>query len=344
MCSCDSRSRLVCAMVLHPRSTIRPPKSAFTLVELLVVITIIGILISLLLPAVQAAREAARRVQCQNHLKQLALGCLHHESAQGFLPTGGWAWTWQGDPDRGFDRRQPGGWIYNVLPYIEQQALHDMGQGMNASDKKTALAKVAQTPLDSLYCSARRPAVLYPTTWTPSNVDVVDSCARTDYAGNGGSSMEYGWDPGDLSAVDAPGFNGWPATSDRTNPWYADGIFYAASMVRLAQITDGTSNTYLLGEKYLSPDNYYNGQDPADNNSYCDGNDVDFIRFGLGYSPSQDRPGNGDWKGFGSAHPGAVNMVLCDGAIHSVSYTIDPSVHADLCSRNEGHVLDASKF
>ena len=98
----------------------------FTLVELLVVIVVIGILVGLMMPAVNSAREAGRRATCSNNLKQLAAACQLHEAKQGFLPTGGWAGkmpttttVFAGDLDRGFDQKQPGGWHYNILPFIE---------------------------------------------------------------------------------------------------------------------------------------------------------------------------------------------------------------------------------
>src|ERR1700731_3723614 len=92
----------------------RIARRGFTLVELLVVITIIGILISLLMPAVQAAREAARKNTCANNLRSFGQAAATHENSNNFFPTGGWGTSWIGDPDRGFTMKQPGGWIYNL--------------------------------------------------------------------------------------------------------------------------------------------------------------------------------------------------------------------------------------
>ena len=95
----------------------------FTLVELLVVISIIGILMSLLLPAINSVREQARQTQCRSHIRQLALACLAHEGTNTTLPAGGWGWGWAGDPDFGVGQSQCGGWIYTILPQLGQTNL-----------------------------------------------------------------------------------------------------------------------------------------------------------------------------------------------------------------------------
>ncbi len=336
--------------VCHCRLAILRRKShGFTLVELLVVITIIGILIALLLPAVQAAREAARKVQCGNHLKQLALGCLGHEQAQGFLPTAGWAWWWTGDPDRGFDRRQPGGWCYNLLPYIEQPALHEIGAGLSPANKKAALVSVAQTPLAVLYCPSRRDAILYPNTQAMCNVNPVSDASRTDYAANGGTAGPTWWNApwpssGDPSFADVPGF-AWPSTATST------GILYPTSTVRMQDITDGASNTYLIGEKYLSADHYHDGYEGTDNNMAYEGYDWDDVRWSIWdslaktySSPLPDTPGYSDYINFGSAHAVSFNISLCDGSVRAVNYSIDATVHGHLCDRGDGVPIDASKL
>ena len=105
-------------------------RRGFTLVELLVVITIIGMLIGLLLPAVQSAIEAGRAATCRNNLKQIGHGhAAAHEADHGTFPAGGWGWGWVGDADLGSGFGQPGGWIYNILSYMELQSLHDLGLG-----------------------------------------------------------------------------------------------------------------------------------------------------------------------------------------------------------------------
>ena len=123
----------------------------------------------------------------------------------------------------------------------------------------------------------------------------------------------------------------------------------------MAAITDGLSNTYLLGEKFLDPDNYFSGNDPGDNENAFTGLNWDLTRSatdpnGGGYAdipPAQDSPAsdvnNIQW-GFGSAHPGQCSMTFCDGSIHSISYGIDPETHRRLCNRADGLPVDPTKY
>ena len=162
----------------------------FTLVEMLVVIAIIGILIGMLLPAVQAARESGRRLQCVNNLKQISLAILNHENATKHFPTGGWGRMWVGDPDRGNVDNQPGGWAYNILPFMEQGIMHNLGAGMTPPDKSAAAAKMIAVPMPEFICTTRRTAELFPyhLGLNPQtyNADWANSAARTDYAINRG--------------------------------------------------------------------------------------------------------------------------------------------------------------
>jgi prepilin-type N-terminal cleavage/methylation domain-containing protein/prepilin-type processing-associated H-X9-DG protein len=340
----------------------------FTLVELLVVITIIAILIALLLPAVQAAREAARRAQCGNNVKQLALGCLNHESATGRYPTNGWGWAWTGDADRGNDWRQPGGWLYNILPHIDQQPLHDMGLGLGDSlalAKREANAQRAAVALSAFYCPTRRPPIVYPyIDWEQANAeyDLMHNVGHSDYAGNGG---DYYTDPdsptgaawssiytcgGPKTPAEVEDSSGEMTVNARKTfgnvAKYATGIFFCGSEVKAADVTDGASNTYLIGEKYACPDAYFNSMDGADNGLALQGENADISRW-TAWNPSsilaplQDTPGAYSYA-FGSAHSDGCNMALCDGAVKMISYMIDLEVHRRLGNRKDGLPIDAS--
>jgi prepilin-type N-terminal cleavage/methylation domain-containing protein/prepilin-type processing-associated H-X9-DG protein len=311
-------------MTRHSRIHARDRKSGFTLVELLVVITIIGILIALLLPAVQAAREAARKMECSNHLKQIGLACLNHENAHGFLPTGGLDALHVGDPTLGFDERQPGGWLYNILPYMEMAALHDLG----ADGNQAGMVECVSTPLTAYHCPSRRAAIAYPSWATTigypfANLPTQPTvCGRNDYAGAGGDYPASGSDD-------------------------SGGIFYVHSKTTMASITDGSSNTYLAGEKYLTPDSYADGHDPSDDQSWDQGWDADTVRWTTSsavYWPWQDQAGFQRSFSFGSVHSSGFNMAFCDGSTQSLSYSIDPEVHHRLGTRNDGKLIDGGKF
>ena len=253
------------------------PHRGFTLVELLVVITIIGILVSLLLPAVQSAREQGRMTECRNHVRQLALGMLAHETAMSYLPTGGWGFAWTGDPDCGTGMRQPGGWCYCILPYIDQAALRrSAGLPSGSNAKQTALQTLITTPLIFLHCPDRRPPALYPNEGQPqANVVNPPNVVKTDYAANGGDNQYV-----DATQVSQPG----TYTQGNTPSYWATqhpqntGVNVQHCELKMAAITDGLSNTCLIGEKNLDPDLYLTSASGGDNENAFTGLNWDCIR------------------------------------------------------------------
>jgi prepilin-type N-terminal cleavage/methylation domain-containing protein len=335
------------------------PSDGFTLVELLVVITIIAILIALLLPAVQMAREAARRAHCGNNLKQLSFACLEHEHYQGFYPTGGWGFFWAPDPNRGFDGRQPGGWCYNILPYIEQESLHDRGLGGSNAEVSAANVQRIATPLSVFACPSRRPALVLPGGCCPwQNCSGWIGHCSTCYAANSGECNMYLITsvstyslPTSYAQGDSPSF--W--TTGVNAEWGRfNGVCITHSTVKMADITDGTSNTILLGEKMVNPDNYLDGLDGGDDWSFMDGCQDDICR-GCGAAedgptyfirtPKQDTPGYaGTTVYFGSAHSSSLNMSLCDGSVRAITYTIEPEMFRRLCNRKDDLMIDPNSF
>jgi prepilin-type N-terminal cleavage/methylation domain-containing protein len=310
-------------------------RAGFTLIELLVVISIIGILVALLLPAVQAARESARRTQCLNYLKQIGLAFQTHHNTLDYFPTGGWGWSWAGDPDGGFDERQPGGWVYNILPFIEQQNLHDLGAGSDPTAKKAHITTVIQTPLQMMNCPTRRVASLLPQTGTVFNANPVTQVAKTDYSVNCGDFSRNQIDAGPAAGSTTP-----PAT-----PSEETGISYRCSRVSFRHITDGTSYTLCVGEKYLAQQLWENGADAADNENMYVGYDNDISRStnALYYPPMHDRPTLVQYT-YGSGHGAGFQAVFCDGATRIITFDIDKEVFRIIGNRQDRKVVDPKEL
>ncbi len=291
----------------------------------------------LLLPAVNSAREQARSSVCKNNLRQLALAALHHENSQGFLPSGGWAGSWVGVGGRGFGPRQPGGWGYTLLCFLERNDLAELGRDDPPAQREAKMATLLATPIGVFNCPTRRQTAAYPIFYDyarrPFGSAPVSAVARSDYAMNAGHQPRCDTDwfgPRSLQEGDDPKFS-WPDVSDHT------GICFMRSQIAAAQVRDGISRTYLVGEKYVSDTNYDTGVDQSDDWSMYSGYQDDICRSTF-ESPRRDGNEARSCR-FGSAHPGTWNVAFCDASVHRLSYTIDAAVHRSLGNRSDGAVF-----
>jgi len=322
-------------MCTFPKTSSRWLRSGLTLVELLVVIAIIGILIALLLPAIQAAREASRRSACSNHLRQFGVAAQNYVSTHKNFPTGGLGFRMAGDPDKGFGANQPGGWLYSILPYIEYNEVHDLGKGLKSTAKEMALTAAIETMIPMYYCPSRpRPeAVEYTTQDNPyNNASKPRFVVRNDYAASAGSDKPRA-QPDLPDAIVKGKFS-------------SNGITLAGIEVRTRSLTDGAGKTLLYSEKAINAAYVADPFGDGDNDQGWNlGYDWDIIRW-TDTTPTADqmltnRTDFDQFRGsFGAAHSSGLQCVMADCSVQSISFEVNGDVFELLGSRSDGKIID----
>jgi prepilin-type N-terminal cleavage/methylation domain-containing protein len=331
-------------------------RRGFTLVELLVVIAIIGVLVALLLPAVQAAREAARRTQCLNNLKQIGLGCLNFQTANRHYPTAGGAVEQlhnQEDlakPHYGYENAS---WMYQILPYIEQQSLYDLRRGDGGANAGFVKTGLAEKPVAAFNCPVRsnRFALVG-----------INIYALGDYAGIMSTATDPGWQGFEwqiskpirthaLGTEEEIVWTGIIARGGHVKEGTPPEI-WKFTPVDFKSIADGSSNTMMVVEKAAPETNYYVVGTAAiywEAYGYYTGADWPHMRqFGApqteGGTPvmvvrpdSLPRANAGTYEqGFGSGHPSIMCTVWGDGSTRPVSQSADLIVLDKLGKRSDG--------
>jgi prepilin-type N-terminal cleavage/methylation domain-containing protein len=316
-------------------------KHGFTLVELLVVIAIIGILVALLLPAIQSAREAARRTQCVNNLKQIGVAVLNHESSKRCFPFGRWNIGTDTSkhpvPDRPAGKSNDQSWQVVALPYAEEQSIasqYDLKKSWFDSANRTAVS----APLAIFIC---------PSVPTAGRVDPSFTTSPTPYPGDYGCTNGVGatiWDQhlGEIGRY--PGELGSMLGEDDPHVIGVMTKRFNRSVCRAKDITDGLSKTILVTETAGRPDLYTDGH-PGDVN-YSPA----LIAVGTGWAdpdsgltvakePVINHQNDNEIYGF---HPGGVEACFADGSVRFLADSLETVVGIALITRNGGEIIPAN--
>ena len=344
----------------------RRARSGFTLVELLVVIAIIGVLVALLLPAIQAAREAARRIQCSNNLKNIGLACLNFHDTKKVFPQSIPHWAldnWAADCTNGANIVTPitdpalptdyngKGWIVDILPQIEQPASHDRivanynglfaaranaGRGMG----NMAIRDIVGTQLPILSCpsdESARPSDGDQWYW---NIQPGTIVATTSYKGCIGDSLLSVEATRCSTHVDPPATS-TSGSPDVHNTISNNGIIQRTSIIKpinLKMVTDGSSNTFLVGENVVFVD-YHSAALFSDGDWATCSIPLNFLPASLSPEDFKDNDISKKVRGFKSLHPGGAQFVMADGSVHFVQEGIDTFTYRALSTRDGGEVV-----
>ena len=309
-----------------------------SLTEVLVVVAVIGLLITITLPSVHWVRESSRKIQCLNNLRQIGVAVQQHHDTHRHLPTDGWGFRWAGDPDRGFGYKQPGGWICNLLPYLEQDAIRRLARLQVGQQKREATGKMLQRPVNLFQCPSRRRLDVYPygeQTFPLRNSIPIARAAKSDYAINGGHErVNAGAGPKSLRSEDLSSYR-WPDLQRVT------GVSFVRSRITLGQISDGLTNTLLAGEKYVPIDG--GGLVPGDDQAMYIGDDADIRRWAEDI-PLRDQRDLDDKHRFGGPHSPGTLFVFCDGAVRTIDFAVDQHLFQRLGNRRDNQPVNLKQL
>lgn len=299
-------------------------KQGFTLVELLAVIAIIGILIGMLLPAVQMIREAARRTSCINNLKQIGLAVQGYHDTRNRIP-----------PARGADQFLT--WPVYIMPELELSILYDQFDFTRRYSEQDP--ELLKKPMPTMFCPTRRNS--YKTSLSEAEDAPVG--ATGDYAGNAGSSVHFNPPRHTWSMFKTPTDGVFSSGFEEDNQ-VVDGLLVKGGVGRykFRDVVDGLSNTIFVGEKGLNVDHLGQSGGWGDNSIYNGDEPFAIMRVG---GPIIDlehttRSFNGSVPSFGSFHPGVCNFVFGDGSVKTIAVEIQAETLRRFCSRNDGRVVD----